>query len=113
MFSTMPAICSEAAVVFLCICNVSENLYRTLNTNYGDAPESDSPPWGEGSRCRSKSSIGTLKSKQRIMPLFQLILEAGHEMIGDGAVDQPVVKGKRQIGDGTDGDRVVDDNGSL
>ena len=40
-------------------------------------------------------------------PIFDGFLQLGHELIGDGAVDQPMVVAESQVDDGADGDGIV------
>src|ERR1017187_731394 len=46
-------------------------------------------------------------------PAFQHLLDLRHELIGEGAIDQAMVEGEREMADAADGDGVVDHHGSL
>ena len=45
--------------------------------------------------------------------VLELLLDVGHELVGDGAVDQSVVVAERQVRHRPDRDRVVDDDRPL
>src|SRR5262249_32218957 len=48
-----------------------------------------------------------------VRPIFQLLLDIGHELIGCCAIDHAVVEGERNHDDRPDRDGVVDDDGTF
>src|ERR1700694_1376729 len=46
-------------------------------------------------------------------PVFQNVLDLGHELIGQGAIDQTVVETEREVADGANRDGIVDHYRSL
>ena len=60
---------------------------------------------------------GTAKAKRflhhRLIPVFKDRFEAGHELVGYGAVDDPMVETQLEVSHQTDGDRVIANHGAL
>src|ERR1035437_836306 len=52
-------------------------------------------------------------SEDFFRPVFQCLLDLGHELVGQGAVDQAMVEAQREMADAADGDGVVDHYRSL
>src|SRR6185503_1596171 len=53
------------------------------------------------------SSAAKIRLSREVRELF---LQVRHELIGDGAVDQPVVEREREVGHRADRDRIVDND---
>lgn len=70
-----------------------------------EARKSESPP------CRKKRDKGghpavTVALAHFLVPRFQILLHHGHELVGDGAIDQAVIVAEGEVNDRTDGNRV-------
>src|SRR5712671_6169768 len=89
---------------------------------------------GVGERCSSLgSSLPNVRRSSRVtaetaarlsgysgtaesplaLPGLELLLDVGHKLVGQRAVDQAVIERQRQHDDRANGDGIVDDNGAL
>jgi len=58
-------------------------------------------------RCKYKINIPSVSSTDVFGPGFEILFDLGHELVGDGAVNQAVVVTEGKVNDGSDGDGVV------
>src|SRR3954470_20401792 len=71
---------------------------------------SSASPYGTTPRRLTSSGLA---SDFCAVEVLQMIFDVGHELVGDRAVDEPVVVPQRQIRHRPDADRIVDDDGAL
>src|SRR5262245_2191404 len=62
------------------------------------------------SEMRSATFVFCLMLEQLLLPAFQLCFDTRHELIRQGAVDQPVIEGEREVCHGADGNSIVNDH---
>src|SRR5579863_3678681 len=78
--------------------------------NEGKIPTSQERDVGhpvEFPRCKYKINIPSISSTDVFGPGFEILFDLGHELVGDGAVNQAVVVTEGKVNDGSDGDGVV------
>src|SRR4051812_16625424 len=73
-----------------------------------------SNPSGYGTSPSRRTSSGRpIPSHAGRVELLEPLLDAGHELVGNGTVDQPVIEPERQVPHRPYRNRIVDDDGAL